>query len=207
MGYALFWILPLFGLFVGYATNAIALKVIFQPMHPVSIGPVSIQGLFLKRQKEISSVFCKITTREVVTINNILTAMLIGPKKLETRRFIQNHIRRAIDQTKILGVNIGKPIIKGVMGTRSYIDLKDRASELAYSVAKEEILATQAFNKDQADIIENLLRERMEALTPEEFEGILRPAFQADEWKLIAVGGVLGLATGFIQLFGIFDGI
>ena len=133
--------------------------------------------------------------------------MLIGPKKLETRRLIQNHIRRAIDQTKILGVNIGKPIIKGVMGTRNYIDLKDRAGELAYSVAKEEIITSQAFNKGQAEIIEKLLKERMEALTPEEFQGILRPAFQADEWKLVAIGGLLGLATGFVQLFGVFDGI
>ena len=45
------------------------------------------------------------------------------------------------------------------------------------------------------------LCERMQQLTPEEFEGVLRPAYQADEWKLIVVGAVLGMIAGFMQLY------
>ena len=48
------------------------------------------------------------------------------------------------------------------------------------------------------------LCEKMEQLSPEEFEGVLRPAYQADEWKLIVVGALLGMGAGFIQLYFVF---
>ncbi len=40
----------------------------------------------------------------------------------------------------------------------------------------------------------------MEALPPEEFEGLLHPVFQEDEWKLVLMGGVLGVIIGFAQI-------
>ena len=44
----------------------------------------------------------------------------------------------------------------------------------------------------------------MKALDSESFEGVLRPAFQQDEWKLILAGAVLGLAAGVAQLVWMF---
>lgn len=49
------WTLPAGGAIVGYATNWIALKLIFEPVDPVHIGPFAVQGLFLKRQNEVRS--------------------------------------------------------------------------------------------------------------------------------------------------------
>ena len=48
------------------------------------------------------------------------------------------------------------------------------------------------------------LSERMQGLTPEEFEGVLRPAYQQDEWKLILTGAVLGMLAGIAQLYLVF---
>ena len=48
------------------------------------------------------------------------------------------------------------------------------------------------------------LNDRMKALDAESFEGVLRPAFQQDEWKLILAGAVLGLAAGVAQLVWLF---
>jgi len=41
----------------------------------------------------------------------------------------------------------------------------------------------------------------MQQLTEEEFEGVLRPAFQQDEWILITVGAILGFLVGEMQVF------
>lgn len=38
-------------------------------------------------------------------------------------------------------------------------------------------------------------------MTTEQFEGVLRPVFQQDEWKLIAVGAVIGFLVGELQVF------
>ena len=37
-------------------------------------------------------------------------------------------------------------------------------------------------------------------LSPEEFEGMLRPAFKEDEWSLILVGAALGFLVGEMQI-------
>ena len=52
------------------------------------------------------------------------------------------------------------------------------------------------FIEDRASLLETLLNERMASLPPEEFQDLLRPCFQEDEWKLILMGGVLGLLAG-----------
>ncbi|WP_232465198.1 DUF445 domain-containing protein [Oleiphilus messinensis] len=202
------WILPLFGLIVGYATNAIALKIIFKPLHPVHFGPYTIQGLFLKRQSEVARVLCRITTEEVITINNILYSMLTGPKSERTKRLIQTQVRKAIDETTSWGsLGIGTPITRAFIGTQSYIDLKAQAAELALNTAESELMHNKAFSEGQSEIIFELLRSRMEELSTEEFQDVIRPAFQEDEWKLIILGALLGLAAGFAQLFGMFGGI
>lgn len=205
--YPEWWILPLFGLLVGYATNVIALRIIFQPVNPIKIGPFVLQGLFLKRQKEVAGVLCRITTSEIITINNILYAMLTGPRNERTKKMIQLHVRNSIDETNNWGLGMGKPLAKSMLSTRGYIDLKMRAADLAIVLAEEELLHNQGFSEGQKHIIEELLRSRMESLSPEEFQDVLRPAFQEDEWKLIVVGAVLGLAAGFAQLVFVFGGI
>ena len=52
--------------------------------------------------------------------------------------------------------------------------------------------------------MQNLLRTRMQALASAKFERVLHPAFEEDEWKLIGVGGLLGLAVGVFQLAFVF---
>ena len=49
--------------------------------------------------------------------------------------------------------------------------------------------------------MEQTLRSKMTSLPSAEFEAILHPVFKEDEWKLIAVGGALGVAIGCLQAF------
>ena len=51
---------------------------------------------------------------------------------------------------------------------------------------------------------ERLMSERMQALSSDEFQDLLRPAFQEDEWILIVVGGFLGAMAGVFQLVFMF---
>ena len=47
----------------------------------------------------------------------------------------------------------------------------------------------------------NTLSTKMQQLNEHEFERLLRPAFEQDEWILIAVGAVLGFLVGELQVF------
>ena len=47
------WTLAAGGAIVGYLTNLIALKLIFEPVEPTRVGPFTLQGMFLRRQHEV----------------------------------------------------------------------------------------------------------------------------------------------------------
>ena len=55
--------------------------------------------------------------------------------------------------------------------------------------------------------IQDTLVSRLQQLTPRQFEGMLRPAFEEDEWILIAVGAALGLMVGWFQLVVLFSSV
>lgn len=191
------WILPLFGLIVGLATNMLALRLIFSPLNPIKIGPWRLQGLFLKRQNAVSEVFCRIVTAEILTIGHVMHEIFRGPKADRTKALIKKHMRPIIDS------GVMKTVAQLTVGPEGYVDLKRTIEEktIEMSLASFE---DPIFTRERGIVVERMFRERMQAMTPEEFQDLLRPAFQEDEWILIAVGGVLGLIAGFLQLFYMF---
>ena len=52
--------MPVAGFLVGYLTNFLALKMIFEPIFPVYVCGLKIQGLFLQRQQEVSAEFARV---------------------------------------------------------------------------------------------------------------------------------------------------
>lgn len=193
--YGAWWTLPAGGLAVGYATNWLAIKMIFEPQQPVKIGPIIWQGLFLRRQQEVSAVYAKLVTEKILTADKIADTILRGPVSDRLFKIIERHVNRAIDET----AGIAKPYLILGIGTQDYIDLKQQVFDKVKDKAPETMQYTYSYADEALDIA-TTLRENMQSLTPAEFEGVLRPAYQQDEWKLILVGGVLGLMAGFMQL-------
>lgn len=193
------WVLPAFGLLVGLATNWLALNLIFSPLNPIKFGPFVIQGLFLKRQHAVSEVFCRIVTAEILTIGHVMHEIFKGPKSDRTKALIKKHLRPIVDG------GVMKTVAQLTVGPEGFVDLKRTIEEKTIEMS----LATfddPVFTKERGVVVERMFRERMQAMTSEEFQELLRPAFQEDEWILITVGGVLGLMAGFAQLFFMFAG-
>jgi uncharacterized membrane protein YheB (UPF0754 family) len=61
------WVLPLGGAVIGWVANWIGIKLIFEPVFPRRIGHFTVQGLFLRRQPEVSDVLAKIIAEDVIT--------------------------------------------------------------------------------------------------------------------------------------------
>lgn len=83
---------------------------------------------------------------------------------------------------------------------------QDLIEQIAGMVAMElpnNIKHLHAYTNEALDM-EVTLRTRMAALSPDKFEGVLHPAFQEDELKLILVGAALGVMVGFFQVFVVF---
>ncbi|MBK1873688.1 MULTISPECIES: DUF445 domain-containing protein [unclassified Marinobacter] len=199
--YQSWWVLPFFGLMVGWATNWIALNVIFRPLHAKKVGPFKIQGLFLKRQPEVAHSFCHIITHEILTVGNIIEAIMEGPKGDRARNMVKKHIKPLVDET----AGMGKALTQMAFGPTGFATLKNQVGEKAIEISKTSF-SNPMFETDRARAVEAIMVERMIALSSEEFQDLLRPCFQEDEIKLILVGAMLGCAAGVCQLIFVFGG-
>ena len=59
-------------------------------------------------------------------------------------------------------------------------------------------------NESRANKIFGLFRDRIRALSPSEFQNLLRPAFREDELTLIILGGLTGFLAGWLHLVLVF---
>ena len=192
-------ILPVCGFLVGWATNWLALNMIFRPVKPSKFLGFNIHGLFLKRQAEVSESFCTIVTEEILTVELIVQAMLTGKEAPRTRAIIQRHFEELVDEA----VGVIKPLTQAAMGPKSFADLKQDTGQKAIDLSTQ-TLKDPLFNQQRAQVVKEIMSERMKQLPSEEFQDLLRPCFQEDEIKLIIIGGILGALAGLGQIAFIF---
>ena len=205
--------LPVSGFLLGWITNWVALKIIFRPIEPIIFRPfcfcgptIKIQGLFLKRQREVSVDFAAMLTKQIMNAEHILAAMYRGPSSDRLFIKITKHLQEACD--RFAGYDKFKPLIEFALGTDKYNQAKQEVIDGLFSCLElkcaEKVMEVQKKLEqytDEAMDVERLLRVKMAALTPQQFEGVLHPVFEQDEIKLIMIGAVLGLLVGLFQVY------
>ena len=211
------WTVPFWAAIWGFLTNWIAIWMVFNPIEPnyirypqifrftkerkfpwivpvLKLGTYNVQGAFMKRQEEVSDVFASVVTEDLITLKSIMTEMMYGPKKDKTRRIVKRHIN------EIMETPLVRTSLQLSLGPREYARLKtdliDRSIEITMGPVCDPVL-----NASRAQKIFQMFKERIRELTPKEFQNLLRPAFQEDEWILIVLGGVTGFFAGLIHLF------
>lgn len=192
------FVLPAAGFFVGYATNWVALKLIFHPKEPVAVMGLRIQGLFHRRQAEVAAEFSRLTAGKVLNADNLTKTMTTGETGAHIERIVRTHVGALIDRYA------AHPMAAMLVPPDQQAGLREELLErvVAQIPAEGGLLHTFA---DKAVDIRQEIDERMQRLPPDEFEGVLRPAFQQDEWKLILAGAALGCVAGVAQLVYVFS--
>jgi uncharacterized membrane protein YheB (UPF0754 family) len=189
------WLLPLLGTFIGWATNVVAIKMIFEPNEPRKIGPFTFHGLFMRRQPEVADVYSGIIADDIITLGNIGEELLNGPRSDRTRHMIQTTMRPAVDRA----VGRARPAIRMGVGPREYDAIRTGVAEetVEYTMTP---LADPDFNRRQGQAVRTLFAERMREMPPHDFQELLRSAMREDEWLLYLHGAVLGVGGGLIHL-------
>ncbi|WP_269913389.1 hypothetical protein [Acinetobacter sp. HY1485] len=210
------WTVPFWASVWGLLTNWIAIWMVFNPMYPhyvrypqffrrtqgfpwivpimPRIGRYNIQGAFMKRQEEVSDVFAKVVTEELITLKTIMTEMMYGHYKDKTRRIVKKHVNQITDTPLV------RTTLQLSLGVKEYAKLKTDLIDRSIEITMVPV-CDPAFNASRARKIFQMFRDRIRDLTPHEFQNLLRPAFKEDEWILIVLGGVTGFIAGTIHLF------
>ena len=189
------WMLPAFGGFVGFFSDWVALQMMFRPMYPKKILGFTWQGLFLKRQKEVAADYAALISKQLLTPGNMMEELFRGAFSDRIMELIHKNVKRTVDEQ----AGVARPLVVYAVGSQKYIEMKKVIADRIMAQMPETMKHVESYAEDAMDI-RNTLVTRMQDLTPEEFEGMLRPAFKEDEWSLILVGAVLGFLVGEMQI-------
>ncbi|MBL0956279.1 MAG: DUF445 domain-containing protein [Leptospira sp.] len=190
------WTLPIQGVIVGYLTNYLALEMIFRPLLPKKfLGLWTYQGLFLKRQNEVSRLYAKLVSEKILTPKNILSELIFGKASKEIIEIIRKEVSSHVDTVTFLA----KPALYATGKINEFDSAKERIAVAMADNAIENAFHLESYLGESLQI-ETMMGDRMSALPPKEFESILRSAFQEDEMLLILVGAALGALVGWFQM-------
>ena len=191
------WSLAVGGAAVGYATNWLALTLMFSPVNPIEFGPFTLHGAFLRRQAEVSVEFAEMLRDRVLTAELIWREILTSERtKGVFAEILERKTREQIRKARAEGGMVA--LAAGVLGEKAWRAAEDAAATRVLAELPSHLPLVYAYSDEALDL-ENTLREKMQGLSGEEFEGVLHPVFQEDELTLILVGAFLGLVAGFGQ--------
>lgn len=191
------WVMPLFGGFVGYFSDWIALKMVFRPMEPKKFfGVFTWQGLFLKRRLEVCEIHARLIAEEVMTARNLFEAAISGPASDRLYALVNKHVQDIVDDQ----AGYARPLMVFGMGSQRYQAMKSDITAKLMQRLPETLKHAEAFIDKELDM-STTLATKMRLMTPVQFEGLLRPVFQQDEKILIALGGLLGFLVGELQVY------
>jgi uncharacterized membrane protein YheB (UPF0754 family) len=186
-------VMPLFGAAIGWCTDWLAIKLVFFPRERRRIlGVLPLQGVFQRRRDEVAKQYAAVVARDVMTVPNLVEAVLTGPRADRLRALVRETVEEAIDEQAGLA--------RQLVGADRFTELKKTAVDRAIRYLPTTMLTAERYATEALDI-RDTIAQKMRRLTRVEYEALLRPAFRQDEWKLIAVGAVIGAIIGELQVF------
>ena len=183
-----------------------ALNLIFEPREPVKVGPFTIQGLFIKRQMEAARAFARVIADKVLTTKNLKVQIRQSDSRDKISAIVEQYIESSLlayekDPMVLMLVDKHKlaDTKADVMQRVREADMDDDESPMAKD--------TVGILSKQSERMHDPILDNLHKLDSEQFGGILRPVFQADERKLMVAGGLLGAGASALQATFLFGGL
>ena len=194
------WMLPVLGVVVGWATNALGMWLIYEPPEPRRILGIKVHGLFLRRQNEAAEVYAQIIADDVITLENIGDFLLDGPRGDRTRQMLADAMRPAIDSA----AGPVRGAVRVAVGRKNFDNIREAMAVEAVDRTIKPFKDPE-FSRQQASKIYDLIVKRTKELPPRDFAEMMRAAIREDEWMLYAHGAIMGFGGGLLHLalFGV----
>ncbi len=192
----LIFLLPIIAALIGWATNYLAIKMLFHPHEPKKIMGFTFHGVFPKRQSQIAEKLGELVANELFSVKDVARQI----EDLSTRPEALEEVGKRIEKT-IRGKLIGAfPMLS--------MFLSDEMIEKVTNLFKGELedflrVSAQglASKMEESVDIQALVRQKVQAFSSNKIEELLL-GFMEQEFRFIEkIGAVLGFFIGCIQLF------
>lgn len=189
------FLLPFIAAIIGYATNYVAVKMLFHPRKKIKLLFFEIQGIFPKRQEVLGQRLGEVVARELVSVDDITLKIKDAARSDTVIEAIDEHLEKVI-RNKL-------PEMFPMMS----MFLNDELIAKIKGVFREEILnMTEHFtSKMSEDLkqnldIEGIVKEKVSNFSSDKLEAILFQIMSKEFRFIEIIGGVLGFFIGIVQV-------
>jgi uncharacterized membrane protein YheB (UPF0754 family) len=192
---SLVFLLPLIAALIGWATNYLAIKMLFHPHQPKKILGLTFHGVFPKRQSQIAEKLGKLVANELFSMRDVAQKI----EDLSTEPEALEEVGKRIEKT-IRGKLIGAfPMLS--------MFLSDEMIEKVTNLFKGELedflrVSAQglAVKMEKSVDVNALVREKVQAFSSNKIEELLI-GFMEQEFRFIEkIGAFLGFLIGCVQV-------
>ena len=188
------WIgIPVLGALIGYATNRIAVKMIFRPVRPVYIFGFRIQGLIGRRQAELARSIGAVVSDHLVQHDDVIRSFeAVDLEALLSRVMDRALVPKVREWRKI-------PLVGGLLTESRVTDLQ---KALVDGILKRKQLIFEELEQavETGLDIEQVVTDRVASFPVERLEELVLEVADRELRTIEALGGLLGLVIGFLQV-------
>ena len=188
------WTLPLVGAIVGYATNWLAVRMLFRPRKPVRVLGLTFLGLIPRRRKEIAASVAATVERELISPKDLQAIIrdekLLAAIEVELDGRVAELLRRKIEELPMVA---------------QLVVSDETESRLRKSIVKHAMAAIPEISDRLQDEIEErldvrkIVEERMNAFDIERIEAIVLQIARRELRAIELLGAVIGAVVGGAQ--------
>ncbi|PCJ13645.1 MAG: hypothetical protein COB10_05315 [Planctomycetota bacterium] len=189
------WVVfPLVGALIGWATNWLAVKMLFRPHRPVGFGPLRFQGVVPKRQKELAENIADTVEQELISAEDI--AELV--QKLATSDAIRAKLKQRIDALIEDQLQSFGTVVKMFIPDDLVEKIRTRIEQEVFSFVEELGENLHASMGEQLDLKQKV-RDRILAFELDQMERLVLRVAKKELRHIEILGGVLGFIVGIVE--------
>lgn len=194
MNYWLF-LIPVISAFIGWATNWVAIKMLFHPRNPVTFLGITFQGIFPKRQQKFAEKLGKLVSEEFLSFDDI-EQKISNPKNVQQ---ILPMIEAHVDDFLRNRLKDEMPVISMFIGDKTIVNLKEvfmKEIETLFPLLMKQFAVNL---KNELDL-EQIVITKVAAFSSDKLEEVLFQIMSKEFRFVEIIGAVIGFVIGLTQL-------
>jgi len=188
------WLIPFISAGIGWATNAVAIKMLFRPRNPLKFPGFTLQGLIPKRHAEIAGAVSKAVEKDFLTTDDL--HKLVHAARLD--ELLKVEIGRKWDE-KAKDLLSANPMIQMFIPTEKIDEMKERVLNSFVGDIDSMVDRIAGQVSEKADIA-GMIMENILAFDYDRLESIINEIAKNEFRYIERLGGVLGFVIGMVQV-------
>ena len=188
-------LLPLIAGAIGWFTNYLAVKMLFNPKEPVNILGYKLQGVFPKRQQQIAEKVGKMVAEELLHFDDII-------KEVNTQSTIDSitsKLDRKLDYYFDVTLVEKYPMVSKLVPQKGKDKIKSEILNEVEHLAPD-FINSQIKSLEHTLDIEGIIADKVSKLSSEKLEDLLMKMLSTELKFIEWVGAILGFIIGLIQV-------